>query len=92
MLVEMMRIGKEMKYRNLMAGITAENEGSVILFEKFGFKQVAHLHDVGYKFGRYLDVVFLEYVTDAEVEKGKYIPSFVPFAWYNYKYGGTCTK
>lgn len=91
MLKEMMRIGKEMKFRNLMAGITAENEGSVILFSKFGFKQVAHLHDVGYKFGRYLDVVFLEYLTDAEVKKGQAIPSFVPFAWDNYEYDGTCT-
>ncbi|CAO3654088.1 unnamed protein product [Mucor hiemalis] len=92
MLKELMRIGKEMKFRNLMAGITAENEGSVILFSKYGFKQVAHLHDVGYKFGRYLDVVFLEYVTDAEVKEGQTVPSFLPFAWENYEYNGTCTK
>lgn len=92
MLEEMMRIGKEMKFRNLMAGITADNEGSVILFSKFGFKKVAHLHDVGYKFGKFLDVVFLEYLTDAEVKEGQTIPSFVPFAGDNYEYNGTCTQ
>ncbi|KAL9549894.1 hypothetical protein MBANPS3_004997 [Mucor bainieri] len=88
MLKEMMRIAEEMSFRNIMAGITAENEGSVILFSKFGFKQVGHLHDVGYKFGRYLDVVFLEYVTNAQVPEGQLIPSFKSFDWKNYVYGG----
>lgn len=92
MLTEMMRIAKSMQFRNIMAGITAENEGSVILFDKFGFSKVGHLHDVGYKFGRYLDVVFLEYITDAQVEDGKLIPSFKAFAWDNYVYGGTITN
>lgn len=92
MLTEMMRIAKEMQFRNIIAGITAENEGSVILFDKFGFKNVGHFHDVGYKFGRYLDVVFLEYITDAQVEEGKSIPSFKAFAWDDYVYGGTITN
>ncbi|KAL7309257.1 hypothetical protein PS15m_011366 [Mucor circinelloides] len=88
MLKEMMRIAKEMNFRNIMAGITAENEGSVILFSKFGFKKVGHLHDVGYKFGRYLDVVFLEYITGVQVPEGQIIPSFTSFDWKNYVYGG----
>ncbi|KAI8062035.1 acyl-CoA N-acyltransferase [Thamnidium elegans] len=92
MLTEMLRIAIEMKFRNLIAGITAENEGSVILFDKFGFKNVGHFHDVGYKFGRYLDVVFLEYITDVQVEEGMTIPSFKPFAYDKYVYGGTVTN
>lgn len=88
----MMRIGNAMKFRNIIAGITAENEGSVILFDKFGFKNVGHFHDVGYKFGRYLDVVFLEYIIDTQVEQGKLIPSFKSFAWNDYVYGGTVTN
>lgn len=92
MLTEMMRIGNAMKFRNIIAGITAENEGSVILFDKFGFKNVGHFHDVGYKFGRYLDVVFLEYIIDTQVEQGNLIPSFKSFAWNDYVYGGTVTN
>jgi phosphinothricin acetyltransferase len=88
MLREMMRIAKDMNFRNVIAGITAENEGSVILFSKFGFKNVGHFHDVGYKFGRYLDVVFLEYITDAQVPEGQTIPSFKSFDWKNYVFGG----
>jgi RimJ/RimL family protein N-acetyltransferase len=88
MLKEMMRIGKEMRFRNIIAGITAENEGSVILFSKFGFKNVGHFHDVGYKFGRYLDVVFLEYITGAELENPS-IPSFKHFPWNSYVFGGS---
>lgn len=89
MLKEMMRIGKEMKFRNIIAGITSENEGSVILFSRFGFKNAGHFHDVGYKFGRYLDVVFLEYMTGAELEGNPSIPSFKHFSWNNYVFGGT---
>lgn len=92
MLTEMLRIAMEMKFRSLIASITAENEGSVILFDKFGFKNVGHFHDVGYKFGRYLDVVFLEYITDAKVEEGMSIPSFKSFAYDKYVYGGTVTN
>ncbi|OBZ86268.1 L-amino acid N-acyltransferase MnaT [Choanephora cucurbitarum] len=89
LLTEMMRIGRELKFRNLIAGITAENEGSVLLFAKFGFKQVGQIHDSGYKFGRFLDIVFLEYLIDTEVDKHQTIPAFKPFPFDSYVFGET---
>jgi phosphinothricin acetyltransferase len=48
----------------VMAGITADNAVSLRLHEKLGFKEVAHIPEVGYKFGRWLDLKFLQIVLD----------------------------
>ena len=42
------------------AGIALPNDASVRLHEHFGFKQVAHFHEVGYKFDRFWNVIWLE--------------------------------
>jgi len=44
----------------ILAGIDAENEASIRLHASFGFVKVAHFKQVGFKFGRWLDVVYLE--------------------------------
>jgi phosphinothricin acetyltransferase len=46
----------ESKIHVLIAGICIPNDGSVRLHEKFGFKQVSHMKEVGRKFDRWLDV------------------------------------
>lgn len=43
-------------FRVLLACIAMPNEASVGLHEKFGFTQVAHFQNVGYKMNRWLDV------------------------------------
>jgi phosphinothricin acetyltransferase len=40
----------------LMASICIPNEGSIRLHEKFGFKQVSHLREIGRKFDQWQDV------------------------------------
>ena len=44
----------------ILAGIDANNEASVRLHTSFGFEKVAHLRQVGFKFGRWLDVIYME--------------------------------
>ncbi len=44
-------------FHSLIACITEGNEASNRLHEKFGFKQVSRFTKVGYKFGRWLDVL-----------------------------------
>jgi phosphinothricin acetyltransferase len=46
----------------LIAVVCAENDASLRLFERHGYERVAHLREVGSKFGRLLDVVYLEKV------------------------------
>ncbi len=42
--------------------ITAGNEASVHLHEKFGFSYAGTIHEVGVKFGKYLDIVNYELI------------------------------
>ena len=44
----------------MIAGIDADNEVSIGLHRSFGFVSVGHFHEVGYKFGRWLDLVFMQ--------------------------------
>jgi len=39
----------------MIAGIDADNEVSIKLHESLGFINVGHFHEVGFKFGRWLD-------------------------------------
>ena len=44
----------------MMAGVDAENAGSIRFHERLGFERVGHLRVVGFKFGRRLDLVFMQ--------------------------------
>jgi len=44
----------------LIAGIDSENDISLKLHLQFGFEQVARFKEVGFKFDRWLDLIFLE--------------------------------
>ncbi len=44
----------------MVGGIDAANTGSIALHEQFGFEIVGRLPEVGYKFGRYLDLLFMQ--------------------------------
>ena len=46
--------------RAILAGIDASNEPSIRLHASFGFEKVAHFKQVGFKFGRWLDVIYME--------------------------------
>ncbi len=46
----------------LIGGTAADNDASILLHERLGFERVAHLREVGEKFGRRLDLVFFQLV------------------------------
>lgn len=47
-------------YHTMVAGIDATNEASLALHRKAGFQPVAHFREVGWKFERWLDLVFMQ--------------------------------
>lgn len=49
----------------IIAGIDAANAPSIRLHERLGFERVALFSEVGRKFGRWLDLVFLQRLIDA---------------------------
>ncbi|MDZ5473778.1 N-acetyltransferase family protein [Bacillus sp. 31A1R] len=60
LMTEIIEEAKKLGYHTLLGGITAGNEGSVRLHEKFRFKNVGCLKEVGYKFGEWQDVYFYQ--------------------------------
>lgn len=53
---------REGNLHSIIGGIALPNEASVRLHEKLGFRQVAHFHDVGFKFGRWVDVGYWQLI------------------------------
>jgi L-amino acid N-acyltransferase len=49
----------------MIGAIDAANEGSLRFHERLGFQRVAHFKEVGHKFGRWLDLVFVQRFLDA---------------------------
>ncbi|MBX9600323.1 MAG: GNAT family N-acetyltransferase [Bryobacteraceae bacterium] len=45
-----------------IGGIALPNEASIALHEKFGLRKVAHFEEVGFKFGRWVDVGYWQRV------------------------------
>ena len=57
--------GRALGKHVMMAGVDADNTGSLRFHERLGFERVGHLREVGFKFGRRLDLVFLQRMLDS---------------------------
>lgn len=44
----------------MIGGVDADNAASLRFHERLGFEKVAHFKQVGFKFGRWLDLTFLQ--------------------------------
>ena len=49
----------------MIGGIDADNTASLRMHERLGFERVAHFREVGRKFDRWLDLVFVQRFIDA---------------------------
>ena len=61
----------QLNMHTIVAGIDATNEVSLKLHRYFGFEEVAHFRQVGYKFGRWLDLKFLQLLLGTQQNPGK---------------------
>ncbi|QND51839.1 N-acetyltransferase [Phyllobacterium sp. 628] len=55
---------RELGKHVMVAGIESGNEASIRLHEKLGFQTVGHLPEVGTKFGKWLDLTFMQITLD----------------------------
>jgi L-amino acid N-acyltransferase YncA len=60
LVTELMSRASAMQKHVMIAGIDADNTASIKLHQSLGFTNVGHFHEVGFKFGRWLDLVFLQ--------------------------------
>lgn len=61
---ELITAAREGDVHAMIGGIDATNAGSIALHEQLGFKHVGTLPQVGFKFGRWLDLAFYQLTLD----------------------------
>ncbi len=52
----------------IVAGIDSENTVSIGLHQEFGFREAGMLAQVGYKFGRWLDLQFMQLILSSSIQ------------------------
>ncbi len=48
----------------MVAGVDSANAASLGFLQRSGFEKVGHLREVGHKFGKFLDLIFLQYMLE----------------------------
>jgi len=61
---ELLARGRAAGLHAVLGGVCTEQDASRRMLESLGFAKVAHFHEVGFKFGRWLDVAYFEKVLD----------------------------
>lgn len=62
----LINIARQKGIHAMIAGIDSENQVSYHLHQSLGFRQVAHFKEVGFKFDRWLDLLFMELLLDED--------------------------
>ncbi len=62
LLAELVSGGRALGHHVIVAGIDSAQPGSVALHARFGFVESGRMREVGRKFGRWLDVVYMQLV------------------------------
>jgi L-amino acid N-acyltransferase len=66
LLPQLFDAARRQNMHTMIAGIDASNEASIKLHQGFGFVQVAHFKRIGFKFNRWLDLVFMQLMLNEE--------------------------
>ena len=64
LLHELIAIAQAQSVHVLVGGIDASNQASIALHVKFGFTHVGTIQQVGFKFGRWLDLAFYQLILE----------------------------
>ncbi len=60
LLAELIDVAEKLGHRSIIACIDAAQQGSIALHRKHGFADAGRLTEVGFKFGHWLDVVYMQ--------------------------------
>jgi phosphinothricin acetyltransferase len=60
LVLDLMERAKALGHRTIIGGACTEQAASLALQEALGFERVAHFREVGFKFGRWLDVAYMQ--------------------------------
>jgi L-amino acid N-acyltransferase YncA len=60
LLAELISLAKAQNYHTMIGCIDAQNTSSIAFHKKFGFTEAGILKESGYKFGKWLDLLFMQ--------------------------------
>jgi L-amino acid N-acyltransferase len=64
LMLDLIERARSLGHHVIIGGACTEQAASLALQESLGFERVAHFREVGHKFGRWLDVVYLQLLLD----------------------------
>jgi L-amino acid N-acyltransferase YncA len=64
LLTELIQLAKKQGLHTMIGVIDAENQNSIDFHHRFGFKTVGIIKESGFKFGRWLDSVFVQLILE----------------------------
>ncbi|WP_294819970.1 GNAT family N-acetyltransferase [uncultured Flavobacterium sp.] len=64
LLTELIRLAKEGGYHCMIGGIDADNKGSIEFHKRFGFVETGIIKEAGFKFGKWLDLQFMQLILE----------------------------
>ncbi|SFQ51826.1 GNAT family N-acetyltransferase [Flavobacterium akiainvivens] len=59
---ELINLAKQNGYHTMIGCIDADNVGSITFHKKFGFTEAGILRESGFKFGKWLDLLFMQLI------------------------------
>ena len=62
LLADQIERARALGHHAFLAGISSEQTASIALHEAFGFQKAAHLRELGWKQGQWLDVIYMEFL------------------------------
>jgi len=68
LLAEIIKSAQSQNYHVLIGGIDSQNAASIRLHQRFGFQRVGTIRQVGFKFGRWLDLDFYQLILETPTE------------------------
>lgn len=64
LMTELINLATNEGYHTIIAGIDVSNKKSIEFHENFGFKEIGTFKEIGFKFNRWLDLVFMQLFLD----------------------------
>ena len=75
LLTELVEAATQRGIHVMIGGLSADNETSLRLHQRLGFVETARMPQVGKKFGRWLDLVFVQLILDERQRPGDPVPT-----------------
>ena len=60
LLADLIRRAKQLDHHTIIAAIDGEQGPSIALHGKYGFQKAGELYEAGYKFGRWLNMIYMQ--------------------------------